>query len=93
MQKMTIEAASPASARAMIEALAEFQADIVEGEDGRSHVVVELNGADRHIVKVLNALEQYVNERAKAARIEFEGRTYAMLPELDAGGNRASPQH
>lgn len=83
MQKLTIEAVSPASAHALLEALAGFQAELVEGKDGRSEVVVKLSG-DLEIVSVLNALEEHVNRRAKVARVEFEGRTYTMHPELDA---------
>jgi hypothetical protein len=82
MQTLRIEAASTASAHAMTDALAEFQAELVETEDGRSEVVVTLRGGDQDIVKVLNALERYVTERAKGpARIELEGRKYSMHPE------------
>ena len=93
MQTLKIEAASPASAHAMIDALAEFQAELVEDPDGRSEVVVTLGGGDQNIVKVLNALERYVTERAnEPARIELEGRKYTMHPEPDPS-SQPEPAH
>ena len=78
MQTLRIEAASPASAHTMIDALAGIKAELVEGEDGCSEVVVSLRG-DTEIVGVLNALEQYVTQRADGpARLEFEGHEYTM---------------
>ena len=75
---------SPVSAHAMMDALAEFQSELVEDADGRSEVVVTLGGGDQEIVRVLNALEHYVTERARQpARIELEGRKYTMHPESD----------
>jgi hypothetical protein len=80
MQTLRIEAASTASARAIIRALAEFQAELVEGADGRSEVVVTLRG-DQEIIRVLNALELYVTERSRGpAKIDLEGRKYTMHP-------------
>ena len=82
MQTLRIEAASPASAHTMIDALAGFKAELVEGEDGCSEVVVSLGG-DTEIVGVLNALEQYVTQRRSALfallkMLEFEGHEYTM---------------
>jgi hypothetical protein len=42
----------------MIDALAGFQAELVEDEVGRSEVVVRLGGGDQEIVNVLNAIER-----------------------------------
>jgi hypothetical protein len=82
MQTLRIEAASHASARALIRALAEFEAELVEGEDGRSEVVVTLRGGDQQIIRVLNALEVYVTERSQGpAKIDLEGRKYTMHPQ------------
>jgi hypothetical protein len=86
MQTLTIEAASAASARGMIDALSEFRASLVVDETGRNKVVVELGADDREIGGVLNALEQHVTERAEGpARLELEGREYTLHPRPDRG--------
>lgn len=83
MERLTIKAATPETGRAMLAALSEFHAELLESADG-CEVVVTLgrNGRDdRDIVAVLNALEQYVTERRRPARVEFHGQDYAMHPE------------
>lgn len=84
MQSLTIAAASPSSARGMLEALQDFVAELVEGEDGQQQVVVRLNG-DKEIVRVLNALERFVTERDNGpTHVELAGRTYSLHPNVDA---------
>ena|SRR5689334_2785071 len=81
MKQLSIDAASPESARAMIAALSDFKAELREGPRG-DQVVVELDGDHTEIVGVLNALQQYVTERAGGpARVELGGKQYAMHPE------------
>jgi len=85
METLTIHAATAKSADEMLEALADFPAELVES-GGSSMVVVDLGG-DAQIVGVLNALQQYVTERAAgAAHVEFNGTNYVMHPEPEPGG-------
>jgi hypothetical protein len=87
METLTIQAASPQSARAMLAALSGFEAELIEATDGRCEVVVTLARGDREVVAVLNALEEYVTERARGpARLELNGRNYVLHPESDGGG-------
>jgi hypothetical protein len=84
MQKLTIRAASPQSARAMLEALSEFQVEFAEA-DGARELTVTLRQGDGEIVAVLHALAQYVTERETGpARISLEGRDYTMHPDAAA---------
>jgi len=79
MQTITIEAATPASATGLYEALSGFQVELREADDGRRYVEVQLGRGDREIVEVLNAIEDYVTERASGpARIGLNGRNYLM---------------
>ncbi len=88
METLTIQAASRESARAMLAALSEFQAELIETVDGRCEVVVNLGRGDREIVAVLSALEAYVTQRARGpARLELNGRNYVMHPEQESGSS------
>lgn len=80
MEKLTIKARTAESAQSLYAALDEFQAEIVESEDGW-RVEVELGRGDREIVDVLNAIERSITEReAGPAQIELDGRDYTMHP-------------
>ena len=80
MDTFTITGKTPANARALYDALAEFHPDLVEHRDGRNHVIVEMGG-DCDIVAVLNAIENFVTAlREGPARIEFHGHEYAVHP-------------
>jgi hypothetical protein len=82
MKTLTIHAASSKSAVEMLEALNDFPVELVE-TGGSCMVVVDLGG-DAQIVGVLNALQQYVTERAAGVtHVEFNGTNYAMHPEPD----------
>jgi len=82
METLTIRAVSPESARSVLNALAEFPAELVETSYGSS-VVISLGG-DAEIVSVLNALQAYVTARAAgAAQVEFNGTSYVMHPERE----------
>lgn len=79
MQTLTIEAATPDSALALHQALSGFRAELRVTDDGRSYVEVALGQSDREIVEVLNAIEDYVTQRAAGpARIGLNGHTYAL---------------
>jgi hypothetical protein len=85
METLTIHAASARSAQKMLAALTGFPAELVE--NGDSCMVVVNLGGNGQIVGVLNALQQYVTERAAgAAQVEFNGNRYAMHPEPEPGG-------
>jgi hypothetical protein len=71
----------------MLDALADFDAQLVETLDGHFQVVVALAGSDRRIVEALNALERYVTERGDGpAKLEYEGRSYTVHPEPPSDG-------
>lgn len=79
MNTITIEAATPESALALYQALAGFDPELRESDDGRRYIDVELRGGDRKIVEVLNAVEDYVTHRNDGpARVEFGGRDYVL---------------
>jgi hypothetical protein len=80
VQTLTIGPASLERARAMLECLGGFEAELVENEDGRYEVQVILSG-DRDINRVLGAIDAHVTERAEGpARLELEGRRYLIEP-------------
>jgi hypothetical protein len=81
VQTLKIFAASPESARALMDALAEFDAELIETSDGGSEVMVALRGSGREAVAVLNALERFVTERERSARLTLDGREYVMHPD------------
>lgn len=74
-------AASPESARALINALSDFDAELIEGSDGGLEVMVRLGGDHTETIAVLNALERFVTERERSARVTLDGREYVMLPD------------
>ena len=80
MRRLTIQAASPQSARGFLNALTEFRAVPIKGDLG---VTVQLR-SDEEIISVLNALEEYVTQRAHGpAQIDLDGQRYTLhaLPE------------
>jgi hypothetical protein len=81
MDTLTIQAATPVSAREMIAVLSEFDAELFETAEGRCEIVVTLSRDDAEIVGVLNALEWYVTERANGpAQLELGGHLYVIHP-------------
>jgi hypothetical protein len=83
MDRLTIHAASPESGRAMLAALSNFRAELLEGAEG-CQLTVPLDD-DAEITAVLRALEDYITERASGpARVELNGQPYVMHPEADA---------
>lgn len=81
VQTLSILAASPESARGLIEALAEFDAELVQASDGTYAVIVTLDGDHSETIAVLNALERVVTERERSARVTLNGREYVMDPD------------
>lgn len=82
MQKLNIVAASPESARALMDALSEFDAELIQASDGGYEVMVTLGGRGQETVAVLNTLERFVTERERSARLTLDGREYVMHPDL-----------
>jgi uncharacterized protein (UPF0262 family) len=77
---LTIGPASLERARAMLECLRGFEAELVENEDGRYDVQVSLDD-DRDISRVLGAVDTHVTERADGpARLDLDGRHYLIDP-------------
>jgi hypothetical protein len=81
MQTLTIAAASPESARALLEALSQFRVELLGDDAVGYEVTVKLGGSDREIVAVLNAIERYVTDRSSSAQILLNGRSYVLHPE------------
>ena len=80
LQTLTIGPASRERARAMLECLRDFEAELVDNEDGRYHVQVSLED-DRDINRVLGAIDTHVTERADGpARLDLDGRHYLIEP-------------
>ena len=83
MQTLTIRAATPQSARALLEALSEFHVELANA-DGRRELTVTLSH-EGEMIAVLNALAQSVNEgKTGPARISLEGRDYTFHPDAAA---------
>ena len=80
MESLDIHAASRESAEGLLDALREFDARLVESEDGRYVVEIPLAGGDsKKIVSALNALEAYVTQRSDGpASVELGGRPYLV---------------
>jgi hypothetical protein len=79
MRAITVEAKSLDSARRLYGALSAFYPELLGTEDEGYRVSVELRNRDRDIVRVLDAIERYVNEQeSDPARIELDGRYYTM---------------
>ena len=80
LQTLTIGPASLEKARAMLECLRGFEAELVENEDGRYDVQVSLDD-DRDINRVLGAIDTHVCDRADGpARLDLDGRRYSIEP-------------
>jgi hypothetical protein len=81
MQSLTIYALSADSARAMAAALGEFRCARSEA-NGKHELVVTFRNGDQDLVQVLSTLASHITELGDgAARVEFEGRRYTMMPE------------
>jgi hypothetical protein len=64
----------------MLECLGGFEAELIESEDGRYQVQINLGG-DRDINQVLGAIDTHVTERADGpARLDLDGRRYLIEP-------------
>jgi hypothetical protein len=85
MRKLTIEAASLESARHIVDALADFDPELVD--DGEGLTVAIAIGSDRQLIGILNALEQHVTARNEGpALVGLGERKYR----LDAAPSLAS---
>jgi hypothetical protein len=81
VQALTIKAVTLESAQGFLSGLDGFQAELLEAEDGSYLVEIALQGRDREIIAVLNALENYVSHRGEGpAEIGLAGRTYELHP-------------
>jgi hypothetical protein len=78
MRKLSIEAASPESAKAIQAALAGFRCEIREDADRALVVTAPLADATE-TVAVLNALQQHLLQLGAAAtRVELDGQGYTL---------------
>lgn len=83
VEGITIQAASPDSARRMVVALSRFHPSCAE--DG-SEVIVGLSGEKGELVAVLDALEAYVTARETGpTRLRLDGRSYVLEADGSAG--------
>ena len=64
MQTLTIQATTPASARALFDALSRFRPRWTKDDEGRQFVSVQLGG-DKHVVAVFDAIQKHVAESAQ----------------------------
>jgi len=80
MESFDIHAVSRESAEGFCAALKEFDAKLVETDEGRYLVEIPLTGGDtKKIIAALNALEAYVTQRGHGpARVELGGRRYLV---------------
>lgn len=80
MRILTVEARSLTSARQIETALKEFERELL-ADDGHYVVHVTVNGDERGIGGVLNALERYMSERGNGAtrlKLELDGQSYVL---------------
>lgn len=79
MESFVIHAASRESAEGFCSALTEFQARLVEGENGRCQVEITVDRGQKTIISALNAVEAYVSARGDgAARLDLDGECYTL---------------
>ena len=79
MRTISIEAASPESARALSAVLAAFGPHVSEQDPGGLVVQVEIRGGSSQIVAILNAIQEHVSARtAGPTRIDLDGSSYVM---------------
>jgi hypothetical protein len=78
---IAVEAASRESALELHGALSKFGAELVVDERGEHRVNVPLGEGGAEVVAVLNAIEQYVTQRAGGpARVVLDGRPHTLHP-------------
>jgi len=82
MESLVIHVASRESGEGFRGALKEFDAKLVESEDGRYHVEIPLGAVGtKQIVASLNAIEAYVTQRGDGpAHLELGGHPYLLEP-------------
>ena len=79
MRSLTVAAKNLDSAQQVYSALSQFGAELQQSKHNGYCVVVSLNGSDRRIVDVLDALQKHVIDRDDGpARVDLDGRTYTM---------------
>ena len=78
MRKLTIEAASPESARLICDALASFKPELLDDGEGHPSVAVAIRG-DSQLIEVLNAIEQHITARSEGpAVVGLGGHKYRL---------------
>jgi hypothetical protein len=79
MRSLIVEAKSLTSASELCEALAEFKPDLTGNEADGYFVLIPLRGPDRHVLAVLDAIQNYIESRSDGpARVELDGQRYTM---------------
>jgi hypothetical protein len=80
MRKLTIEAASPESARDIRDALASFDPELLDDGEGPPSVAVALR-KESQLIEVLNAIEQHITARSEGpAVVGLGGQKYRLHP-------------
>ena len=81
MRTLTIKAVTLDSANGFMTSLADFQAQLIEAEDGAYLVEIALGRGDREVIALLNALEDYVTHRDDGpAEVGLGSQTYKLHP-------------
>jgi hypothetical protein len=77
-----IDAKNLKSAQALYDALSTFGPQLTGSQDKGYRVTIDLARSDRQIIAILDALEEHVRQRGSGpARVEVDGRRYAMHPQ------------
>jgi hypothetical protein len=84
MRGLTIQARTRDSAQSLYSALGEFYPELL-GNDVQGYTVsVQLGNSDGELLRLLDAIEQYVTELHTFARVEMDGHRYTIHGEDSA---------
>jgi hypothetical protein len=80
LRSFTVRAKSFESAQSLFNALADF-APHLSGSKAEGYFVSVDPVGDRQVIAVLEAIQQYVEERQDPANVNLDGRSYVVHPE------------
>jgi hypothetical protein len=81
MQALTVRASSFEVAQGLYAALLDYGPEIIGDDSEGYQVSVSLQGGDRRIIGILDALEEHVSKQNKSAQVQLGPRTYVLHPE------------